>query len=308
MLVRRVEDRLAGAARFHQVIGYSFVPDELLAQLGLGAEPHVEVANAIAAGSSKVRRGVVPSLLALVPPNRRRRPEVRLFEVGKGYVPHDGAEPREVHEVAIALSRAPVESPRFDDDAASILRGVVDDLVASLGLEPLAWGLDESLPPPAWALAKRRLVATSGDAVAGELAPLDPGVARSLGLSGDLASETAVARIDLDALLAAPGRAKPYTPVPQFPETLVDVALALPEDARAGDAKAAIERAGKGLVAGLELFDLYAGPNLGPGRKSLAWHVALRADDRTLGEADVRKFLDRLEREATALGGELRRR
>jgi phenylalanyl-tRNA synthetase beta chain len=61
------------------------------------------------------------------------------------------------------------------------------------------------------------------------------------------------------------------------------------------------------LVAALHLFDVDAGERLGAGRKSLAWHVTLQASDRTLNEADVKKFLERVEREAAQLGGELRR-
>ena len=52
---------------------------------------------------------------------------------------------------------------------------------------------------------------------------------------------------------------------------------------------------------------MYTGPNLGAGRKSLAWHVVLQSDKKTLGEGDQQKFLKRVEREAQELGGELRR-
>ena len=73
------------------------------------------------------------------------------------------------------------------------------------------------------------------------------------------------------------------------------------------DLAVTIEKAGKGLVADLELFDLYRGANLEPGQKSLAWHLCLRAADRTLGEGDVARFLGRLERAAEAAGCSLRR-
>jgi phenylalanyl-tRNA synthetase beta chain len=122
-----------------------------------------------------------------------------------------------------------------------------------------------------------------------------------------LESDVALARLSIDALLAAAPRARRYTPLPQFPATRVDVALALPAEKTAGEVQAALERSGKGLVAALHLFDVYAGERLGAGRKSLAWHVTLQASDRTLNEADVKKFLERVEREAAQLGGELRR-
>ena len=70
--------------------------------------------------------------------------------------------------------------------------------------------------------------------------------------------------------------------------------------------EAVLVEAGKGLVKGLDLFDLYTGPNVGPGRKSLAWHVLLQSETKTLGEKDMSKFLQRVEGVAASLGGELR--
>ena len=46
---------------------------------------------------------------------------------------------------------------------------------------------------------------------------------------------------------------------------------------------------------------------MGPGRRSLAWHVTLQIPERSPSEKDVAQFLERLGREAEALGGELRR-
>jgi phenylalanyl-tRNA synthetase beta chain len=70
---------------------------------------------------------------------------------------------------------------------------------------------------------------------------------------------------------------------------------------------AAIEKSGKGLVHEVELFDVYTGDKLGAGKKSLAYHVHLQSDQKTLTEAEVQKFLERLERELGTLGAELRK-
>ncbi len=65
-LVRALEDRLAGGARFHQTISYSFHSDDLLRRVGLSDTSHVEVQNPVAEGVSRVRRSVIPSLLELL--------------------------------------------------------------------------------------------------------------------------------------------------------------------------------------------------------------------------------------------------
>jgi phenylalanyl-tRNA synthetase beta chain len=310
-LVRVLQDRLAGPARFREVLSYSFLPDALLEKLGGLGLPHVQVVNPAAEGVSRIRRSVLPSLLAGLEENRRRRDELRLFEIGKGYLPERPSpkgEPMEVHQLALVWAGAPpAADARFDAGRTPRLQAVVEDLLLAAGRERPAWSA--CAEPADWAHSGRCLElagAGKGEPLA-VLAPLDPALARRLGLSGELASEVACAEISIDLLLAAPARAAAYAPVPKFPAVKVDVAAAVPSDVPALRLVEAIGRAGKGLVASTELFDLYTGPNLGAGRKSLAFHVALASESRTLGEQDVAKFLERFEKEAAALGGELRR-
>jgi phenylalanyl-tRNA synthetase beta chain len=315
-LVRALKDRLAGGARFHETISYSFVSDALVEQLGESTQPFVEVVNPVAQGLSRVRRSVLSSLLSLLVENRRHTSDVRLFEVGKGYRPEYASargEPREVHELALVWAApAATKRARFDDDPLHRLQGVVEDLMRSVELPLPTWSASPADSAPAWAHPGRSLRATfanddaSTDAAI-TLAALDPRVAKKLGLAGELASDVACAEISIDVLLAIPKPKRSYKRLPKFPDVKVDVALALPSSAYARSVTEAIERAGKGLVAASELFDVYTGANLGAGRKSLAFHVTLQSDARTLTDQDVAKFLERMEREASALGGELRR-
>jgi phenylalanyl-tRNA synthetase beta chain len=312
-LVRRIEDRLAGGGRFHQTLSYSFVSDDVLAKLGELEKPHVQVINPVAEGTSRLRRSVVPSLLHVLEPNRRRRECVRLFEIGKGYEPgSEGAEPAETHELAVVLAHTrPPQSagtPRFDEGALAELRGVIEDLLLHVGVGDVEWSGAEGAVLASWAHPARGVRAElAGDERAAVVATLEPGIARELGLAGELASDVAVARVSLDAILSAEKAGTPYRSIARFPGVKLDVALSVPELVPAGDVRAAIEKAGKGLVAATDLFDVYTGPGLSDGHKSLAWHVVLQAADRTLGDEDEQRFLKRLERGAGELGGELRR-
>ena len=139
------------------------------------------------------------------------------------------------------------------------------------------------------------------------LSTLEPGIQERLGLSGELDGVVGCAQISLDELLLVPEEVASFRPLPKFPGVKVDVAFALDEATPAGEIQAAITKAGKGLVADVELFDVYRGENLGAGKKSLAYHVLLQAKDRTLSDGDGAKFLGRLERLVGQLGGELRK-
>jgi phenylalanyl-tRNA synthetase beta chain len=255
---------------------------------------------------------VLPSLLARLAANRRLREDVRLFEIGKGYLPeHVDArgQPREVHELALVWCGAVRPARRFDDARVPRLQGVVEDLLAHLELPAPAWRAAGDAERPSWAHPARSAVACLGEgaAPAALLAPLDPALARALELEGELESEVAAAVVSLDVLLDTPRAPRHHRPVPEFPGAKLDVALALPAEVQAAQAREAILRAGKGQAETLELFDVYQGERLGAGRRSLAWHVTLQLPDRSPAEKDVAKFLERLGREAEALGGELRR-
>ena len=312
-LVRLLADRLAGAACFHEAMTHSFQSDELIARLRLEGEPWVRVVNPLVEGAARIRRSVAPSLLGLLAANRRQRSDVRLFEIGKGYLPeraNERGEPREVHELGLvwALARG-TAATRWDETALARLRGVLAHLLAAAGVEAPRWERGAADGAPAWMHPGKWLRAdwADGDERAIAVGELEPGVARALELAGELESDVAVARVSIDALLAAPRRRARYRPIPRFPSVKVDVALAADDALAAGELEAAIVRAGKSLVERVELFDVYRGESLGAGKKSLAYHVVLAAADRTLSDADAARFLARLERECAALGAELRK-
>ncbi len=318
-LVRALQDRLAGAAGFHEAMTHTLQPTEVLHDLEALGESYVRVQNPLHEGADRVRRSVLPSLLAALAHNRRHRSDVRLFEIGKGYRPehaNERGEPKEVHELALVWALPPLppaarKSARFDADALSRLKGVVEDLARALRRRLPSWERFEPGAAPSWAHPKRAMVAR-GDARQDvedvvRLGALEPRLRRELGLEGELESDVACAEISIDAWLALEQEPFRYRPIPRFPDVKLDVAIAVPADVPAGKVRDAIERAGKGLVESVELFDLYRGERIGAGKKSLAFHVVLQAEDRTLTDADEAKFLARLERAVAEVGGELRK-
>ena len=311
MLVRRIQDRLSGPALFHESMTYSFQSDRIVEILGEGEEPHVRLRNPQHEGADRIRRSVLPSLLGHLAKNRRNETDVRLYEVGKGYVPEQASErgePRELHQVALAqLTLRPGKKDRFNAGAFAAMRGILDDLMVHVGRGEFQWRRIEE-GAPSWAHPGRCVgayVRKHPEPVC-VLANLEPRVQVELGLEGELDSEVACAELSIDELLASEEVQARFQSLPRFPGVKVDVALSIPEDCTAGAIERAISRSGKGLVAHIELFDLYRGESVGAGRKSLAYHVLLQAD-KTLTEKETSKFLVRLERAMEELGGELRK-
>ncbi len=188
--MRQLQDRLAGGARFHENLSYSFVDDGLVALLGEQERPHVSVINQVHQSESKIRRRVAPSLLPRLEANRRGFEDVRLFEIGKAYEPehaNERGEPRERHLLALAWAGTPPgRKARWDESRLMRLQAIVDDLVRVRGCVSPAWSGEGERP--AWAHPGRCLflrVAGAADPVA-VVAELEPGLAPKLGLSGDL--------------------------------------------------------------------------------------------------------------------------
>jgi phenylalanyl-tRNA synthetase beta chain len=122
-----------------------------------------------------------------------------------------------------------------------------------------------------------------GDQELGHAGELHPRVCAAFGLPrGSSALE-----IDLDLLMSHAvdvPRAPSYSNQPVAKE---DVALVVSEDVAAADVEAAL-RAGAGpLLESVRLFDVYTGPQVGEGRKSLAFALRFRAPDRTLTETET---------------------
>lgn len=291
--LRRVASRALAAAGLAEVVTPPFVGDRVLEALGGGMECP-RVLNPLSAEESLLRPTLLPGLLSVVVRNTGRGlPDVAVFETGSvflgtgGSAPAPGVEGRPSPEVLAGLDAVlPVQprhvalalsgGPASWDAAVSALV----DLGRSLGLtlEPRAVQQYPYHPGRgAELLLDGRRVGLAGE--------LHPRVVSDLGLP----ARTCVAEANLDALVGAAAAAGPL-PAPvvsHFPPAAVDVALVVDAGVPASDVEAAL-RAGAGdLLEELRLFDVFTGPQVGEGRKSLAYALRLRAPDRTLTDTEV---------------------
>jgi len=282
----------------HEVYNYSFVPDAVLAGCDAMGHAYVQVQNPVAPEQTRIRRHVLPSLLASAVPNLRQHAEVRLCERGKGYHAEMADEhklPHEVHELAFVWTRRAGVHPYGE------LREAVAALLLRLGypaeMQRVWHGKDQPWVHPSRAVAIDR----DGSPV-GYVANLHPGVARGM----ELPPTTAIACLDVRALLANGRQTARYQAVPTFPVLPVDVALLVDEATQVAQAADFLRTVGRKLVREVTLFEVYRGERLPAGKKSLNFTVTLAADDRTLGADDEGKYLGKVREQAGTIGGELR--
>jgi len=112
---------------------------------------------------------------------------------------------------------------------------------------------------------------------------------------------------DLEALLAQVSAMRTMQSIPRFPSVSQDLAVIVGEDLPAQKVQEAIVETGGRLLRQVELFDLYRGEQIPPGKKSLAYSLTYQAEDRTLTDAEVAKVQERIVRRlAQELGAERR--
>ncbi|NOK60488.1 MAG: phenylalanine--tRNA ligase subunit beta [Chloroflexi bacterium AL-W] len=258
------------------------------------AEPtlHMRVENPITPEREYLRRSLLPVLLESFAQNLRERERVLVFEIGRVYLPHEGqVRPDEPRRLAITMAGPRDTMSWFRQNHAGMdffdLKGVVETLLSRLNItkniafEPLT---DDKRFHPGRAAS---LVHSGKDAsqVLGVLGELHPDLRERLDLETPRAL---VAELDLEALieLAQPVQ---FHSISRYPATVQDLAVVVGIDVPAQRVADAIRKyAGVGLES-LTLFDIYEGPQVGEGKRSLAYRLAFRAMDRTLSDTEVNK-------------------
>ncbi len=320
-LRRRAEDQLRDLG-FDQIVGWSFTDpgeaERLRIEPGDPRADPILVANPLSDEGAAMRTTLLGSLLDVAARNLARGAEsVALFEAGAVYL--RGAPPRSGGPLAGNFpgdTPAPVTEPhRYGALAVGplaprswrgggepvdffALKGALEALAAGLGCPPLAF---EPATEPF--LHPGRTAAVSiGGAPLGRLGEVHPLVCRTWDVPAAVAFE-----IDAAPLLAAATLGEEtFEDVTTFPAARRDLAVVVAAETPAATVREAVLAGGGELLRAAEVFDLYAGEQLGEGRKSLALALEFRAADRTLTDAEVDAARAAIEMELAKIGGTLR--
>ena len=287
---RRARQVMTGAGLYEAWSTSLLAPADLVRA---GLEPvAVEVENPLAQEESVLRPSLLPGLLRAVVTNvGRRYPDVRLFEVGKVFLPPaPGAElPEEPERLAAILSGA---------DAAAAKR-LFDTLVDTFGVAAVE--LSPSAPPGMHP-SRSALASASGHTI-GVVGEVDPGVLAA----HDLAGPVGWLELDLEALLTAPRRPRAYHPLSRYPSADFDLAFVVDDSIPAARVERALREATGHLLEDLWLFDVFRGPRLGQGRRSLAYRLRVSALDHTLTDDELAELRRRcIDAAELAVGATLR--
>jgi len=308
---RRAVLAAAASAGFVEVLSFPFLAAEDLDRLGLPAGDRrrrlTRVLNPLAETSPYLRTSLLPGLFAAVTRNTSRgNDDLALFETGSVFfapqprlaAPRPPVEQRPSAEVLAAMDDALGDQPRH---LGAVLTGAWRGTgwrgaeeragwVQALGLADLvgeAVGLTllrQTAEQEPWHPGRCAAILLPGtDVVIGHAGELHPRVIAAYGLP----ARTAAVELDLDVLIAGAPEVGEVSPLSSHPVAKEDVALVVAADVPAAAVEAAL-RAGAGeLLESVRLFDIYTGPQIGEGLKSLAFALRFRSRDRTLTDADT---------------------
>jgi len=312
--LRQTASRALAASGLVEVVSTPFVSEQVLEAMGGGMTPP-RLVNPLAETEALLRPSLQPGLLAALQRNvGRGLSDVALFETGVVFATPGGGRAevppvtgRPTQEQLAALDALLPVQPRHLGIALAGTRGgrAVDwadaaEAVLAVGRAlgvPLTLQAAQSEP---WHPGRCAEVLLDGTRI-GFAGELHPRVVAAL----DLPARTVTAEADLDLLVAAAEAAGPVAApvVSPYPPSSVDVALVVDAATPAAQVEAALRDGAGELLEELRLFDVYAGPQVGEGRRSLAFSLRFRAPDRTLTDTEVLAARDAAVAEAAARVG-----
>jgi phenylalanyl-tRNA synthetase beta chain len=265
------------ARDYVEAVCYAFVAGDLLAQWQLDVGS-IALANPISADLGVMRTSLLPGLVSALGANRRRQQErVRLFEVGNVFREGEA----EALRIAGVVCGAAFAEQWGDARRAVDFFDVKGDLESLFALTNAAHefrSVPAALPylHPGQSAALHR-----GGKLVGYLGALHPDLARTLGIEDDLFM------FELDADVVAARSLPKAEAISRYPSVRRDLSFELPDGVPYAQVEASIRDAVGETLSDIVLFDRYAGPNLGPGIKSLAMGLILQDRYRTLTDQDA---------------------
>jgi phenylalanyl-tRNA synthetase beta chain len=286
----RTAKRALAARGMMEAVTWSFISKQEAKAFG-GGDKALALANPIAAELSDMRPSLLPGLLKGAQRNADRGfGDVALFEVGQCFA-SDEPEGQTIRAAGIRRGTARMEGVGRHWDGGARVADVFDakaDALALLGSLGVAVGGLQVVPGgPDYLHPGRSATLQFGPKnVVGHFGELHPTALKALDVKGPVVAF----EITLDALpapKAKPTKMKPKLALSDFQPLTRDFAFVVESGVAAGEILKAAQGADRVLITDVQVFDIYEGEHVGPGRKSVAIAVTLQPTQKTLTDAEI---------------------
>ena len=296
--VQKAENTIGALCRtagYNEIITYSFISPTYYDKIHLPANSplrnSLRILNPLGEDTSIMRTTTLPSMLEILTRNYNyRNKSAKLYELGRTYF----ARPDGLADEPKVLSLG-AYGPDVDFFA---LKGAVEAVLDGLRIPGIRYTAERENPSyhPG-----RCAKVWCGNALLGVLGQIHPQVAVSYGVDCELYA----AELSFDALYAHAGGKPVYQPLPKFPAVTRDIAVVCDQSIPVADLEDCIRRGARGLLKSVTLFDIYTGVGIPAEKKSVAFNLELRSDERNLtaeeANEDVNHILALLQSELGAV-------
>ena len=277
MIMENKAGSLCRSLGYSEIITYSFVSPSIFDQIRIPEDSvlrnTMKIQNPLGEDTSVMRTIALPSMLDILSRNNAYHNKcAKLYELAKIYQPvEDEALPAEPKMLVLGTYG---EGENFFS-----LKGDLNGIIAGLNLPEATYTAVKDNP----SYHPGRCAAVSiGEIHLGYMGQVHPLVAKNYGID----CEVYCAEINFTALFDLKKPDPTYVPLPKYPAVTRDISLICDEDVTVGSVEEIIARSAGKLLKKVQLFDIYKGTGVPEGKKSLAFSLILRADDRTLTDAD----------------------
>jgi len=299
-VVQQAENTAGALCRglgYSEIITYSFISPAYYDKINLPPDSplrnSLKILNPLGEDTSIMRTTTLPSMLEILARNcHYRNKAVRLYELGRTYFAKDDGSGMAEEPKVLSLGAYGGGMDFFE------MKGAVEAVLEGLRIQNVRFEAESGNPSyhPG-----RCAKVYSGDRLLGVLGQIHPLVAEHY----DADCELYAAELSFDALLAGTAGAPVYQPLPRFPAVTRDIALVCDKAVSVGKLEECIRRGAKGLLKAVTLFDVYTGKGVPEGKKSVAFNLELRSDERSLtaqeADEDVKGILELLKSELNAV-------
>ena len=287
------------AMGYDEIITYSFISptqyDKILWPADYARRESFKILNPLGEDTSIMRTTTLPSMLEILTRNYNyRNQDVKLYEVGRVYLPGG--------EDGLADERKVLTLGAYGGDMDFYaMKGTIEAILKDLRVDEIRFQGPTGAPSDASYHPGRCATVWAGSSCIGIFGQIHPLAARNYGVD----TEFYCAELSLDQLGQAQGPDPEYVPLPKFPAVERDIAVVCDKAVTVGALEDCIRKGAKGLLKDVALFDIYTGAGIPEGKKSVAFSLTLRADDRSLtseeADADVKSILETLEKDLGAV-------
>ena len=270
---------------YSEIITYSFVSPAIFDQIRIPADSPLRnamrIQNPLGEDTSIMRTIALPSMLEILSRNNAyHNKSVKLYELAKIYLPAEGQVlPEEPRMLLLGTYGA--------GETFFTLKGELEAVFKGLRVKKASYSAVKD--NPSYHPGRCAKVTIDGVDV-GVMGQVHPLVAKNHGIDVDVYC----AEINFTAILNLLLPDATYTPLPKYPSVTRDLALICDEAVTVADVENVIVASAGKLLRGVKLFDIYRGTGVPEGKKSMAFSLELRADDRTLTDIDSEQVVSKV--------------